>query len=278
MSASDLGQPAGRSAGRRAGHRGRGTARLGFRIAAPLVALALVLALWQSGVIYSLFGLQEFTVPKPATIFSTLAGNWSSVWGNQQTTLVEAVTGYLLGSAAGFGAAVLVTATGVGRRLLPGLAGALNAVPIVATAPVAVLYLGYGGSSKVAIVAILTAAVMLLNACKGLNAVDPDQLHLMHSYASTRWQIIVKLRIPSALPYVFTALKYNVTLALVGAIIAEFFGGYGGVGIEMIQALSGFSMTLVWAAMLLVGVTGIVWYEAVTALEWGLNRWYPSAR
>jgi NitT/TauT family transport system permease protein len=141
-----------------------------------------------------------------------------------------------------------------------------------------VLYLGYGGNSKIAIVAILTAAVMLLNAYKGLNSVDADHLNLMHSYASTRWQIIAKLRVPSALPYVFTALKYNVTLALVGAIVAEFFGGYGGVGIEVIQAMSAFTMTVVWAAMLLVGVTGIVWYQVVTALEWIFARWYPSPR
>lgn len=275
MSASLADQQAGASARRRNSR--RGVRQVALRVAAPLAALAIVLGLWQSGVIYSLFGLQQFTVPTPATIFSTLAGNWSSIWGNEQTTLVEAVTGYLLGSAAGFAAAVLVTATGIGLRLLPGLAGALNAVPIVATAPVAVLYLGYGGNSKIAIVAILTAAVMLLNAYKGLVSVDGDHLSLMHSYAATRWQIIAKLRIPAALPYVFTALKYNVTLALVGAIVAEFFGGYGGVGIEMIQALSAFTMTLVWAAMLLVGVTGIAWYQLVTALEWICTRWYPSA-
>jgi NitT/TauT family transport system permease protein len=271
-----MGRPAGRSAGNR-NHR-RGLAQVVLRVAAPVVALAVVLALWQSGVFYSLFGLQQYTVPTPATIASTLAGNWSSIWGNQQTTLLEAVAGYLLGSAVGFGMAVLVTATGIGRRLLPGVAGALNAVPIVATAPIAVLYLGYGGNSKIAIVAILTAAVMLLNAYKGLNSVDADHLNLMHSYASTRWQIIAKLRVPSALPYVFTALKYNVTLALVGAIVAEFFGGYGGVGIEVIQAMSAFTMTVVWAAMLLVGVTGIVWYQVVTALEWIFARWYPSPR
>lgn len=276
MSVSVMGRPAGRSAGNR-NHR-RGLAQVVLRVAAPVVALAVVLALWQSGVFYSLFGLQQYTVPTPATIASTLAGNWSSIWGNQQTTLLEAVAGYLLGSAVGFGMAVLVTATGIGRRLLPGVAGALNAVPIVATAPIAVLYLGYGGNSKIAIVAILTAAVMLLNAYKGLNSVDADHLNLMHSYASTRWQIIAKLRVPSALPYVFTALKYNVTLALVGAIVAEFFGGYGGVGIEVIQAMSAFTMTVVWAAMLLVGVTGIVWYQVVTALEWIFARWYPSPR
>jgi NitT/TauT family transport system permease protein len=253
-------------------------ARVVRRAAPPLAALVVLLALWQAGVFHALFGLQVYIVPKPTGIWSTLTANWSSIWSAQWTTLQEAVVGYLLGGGLGFGVALLITATGAGRRLLPGVAGALNAVPIVATAPIAVLYLGFGMSSKVVIVLVLTAAVMLLNAYKGLTSVNRDHLDLMHSYAATRWQVIVKLRIPSALPYIFTALRYNVTLALVGAIIAEFFGGYGGVGIEMEQALQGFSMTVVWGAMLLVGITGIVWFQLVGALEWVTNRWYPSAR
>jgi NitT/TauT family transport system permease protein len=248
------------------------------RVVPPLAALAALLALWQAGVFNSLFGLQEYIVPKPTAIWSTLTGSWSSIWPAQQTTLEEAIAGYLLGGALGFGAALLIIATGVGRRALPGAAGALNAVPIVATAPIAVLYLGFGMSSKVVIVLILTAAVMLLNAYKGLTSVNQDRLDLMHSYAATRWQVIVKLRMPSALPYIFTALRYNVTLALVGAIIAEFFGGYGGVGVEMVQALQGFSMNVVWAAMLLVGLVGIVWFQVVGGLERVTNRWYPTAR
>ena len=248
------------------------------RVAPPLAALAVVLALWQAGVFQALFGLQEYIVPKPGTIWSTLTGSWSSIWSAQRTTLEEALVGYVLGGALGFGAALLIIATGAGRRLLPGVAGALNAVPIVATAPIAVLYLGFGMSSKVVIVLILTAAVMLLNAYKGLTSVNRDHLDLMHSYAATRWQVIVKLRVPSALPYIFTALRYNVTLALVGAIIAEFFGGYGGVGVEIVQALQGFSMSVVWAAMLLVGLTGIIWFQVVGALEWVTARWYPTAR
>jgi NitT/TauT family transport system permease protein len=248
------------------------------RVAPPLAALVAVLVLWQAGAFHALLGLQEYIVPKPASIWSTLTGSWSSVWAAQRTTLEEAVAGYLLGSGLGFAVAVLITATGIGKRLLPGVAGALNAVPIVATAPIAVLYLGFGIGSKVVIVFLLTAAVMLLNAYKGLTSADRDHLDLMHSYAATRWQIIAKLRIPSAHPYIFTALRYNVTLALVGAIIAEFFGGYGGVGVEMVQALQGFSMTVVWAAMVLVGVIGIVWFQAVSLLEWVTSRWYPVAR
>jgi NitT/TauT family transport system permease protein len=264
--------PDGRAPAGRPGGRAR---RLLSRVVPPVLALLVVLTLWQLGLFERFLGLQTYIVPEPATIFSQFTSDWSAIWQAQWTTLVEAITGYVFGAVLGFALAVLVTATGLGRRFLPGVAGAINAVPIVATAPISVLYLGYGSSSKIAIVTVLTASVMLLNANKGLNAVADDQVDLMHSYAATRWQVIVKLRAPSSLPFVFTALKYNVTLALVAAIIAEFFGGFGGVGIEMVQALSGFSLTLVWAAMVLVGVLGIAWYQIVSATEWLATRSRP---
>jgi NitT/TauT family transport system permease protein len=119
---------------------------------------------------------------------------------------------------------------------------------------------------------------MALNACKGLTSVPADPVDLMHSYAASRWQILSKLRVMYALPYVFTALKYNVTIALVAAIIAEFFGGYGGVGPEMVQALSAFAMALAWSVMVVVGAVGILWYEALVGLERLCMGWHSSFR
>jgi len=260
--------------------RGRGgtSARRAARVSLPLVALAAVLLLWQGGIFNRLFNLQDYTVPRPSEIATTLHGNWSGIWAAQWTTLTEAVIGYALGGALGFAAAVAVTMTGIGRRLVPGLAGAVNALPIVALAPIAILDLGYGASSKIAVVALLTGAVMALNACKGLTSVGADPLHLMYSYAASRRQILTKVRVMHALPYVFTALKYNVTIALVGAIIAEFFGAYGGVGPEMVQALSAFAMSLAWSVMVVVGAVGILWYEAFVGLERLCMGWHSSYR
>lgn len=249
-----------------------------LRVLLPLAALVLVLALWQGGVLNRLFGLQDYTVPKPSAIVSTVHGQWSSVWSAQLTTFTEAAIGYVIGAALGFAAAVLVTVFGAGRRLVPGLAGAVNALPVVALAPVAVVYLGYGGSSKIAVVTLLTAAVMTLNACKGLNSVGPDQLKLMHSYAATPAQILIKVRVPQSLPYLFTALKYNVAIALVCAIIAEFFGAYGGVGPEMVQALSAFAMPLAWGVMLIMGLTGIICYQVIAVIERLCTGWQPHQR
>ena len=267
-------QPAG-APGRVRGHLSlRRVARVGL----PLAALAAILLLWQAGIINRLFNLPDYTVPRPSIIASTLHSNWSSIWSAQWTTLTEAVIGYVIGGVLGFASAVAVAMTGIGRRLIPGLAGAVNALPIVALAPIAVLDLGYGASSKIAVVTLLTGSVMALNACKGLTSVAGDPLHLMHSYAASRWQILTKLRVMHALPYVFTALRYNVTIALVAAIIAEFFGAYGGVGPEMVQALQAFAMPLAWSVMVVVGLVGILWYEALVALERLCLGWHSSYR
>ena len=260
------------------GARGHVLARRAAKVGLPLAALAVVLLLWQGGVFNRLFNLPDYTVPRPSVIASTLHSNWSGIWSAQWTTLTEAVIGYVLGGVLGFASAVAVTMTGIGRRLVPGLAGAVNALPIVALAPIAVLDLGYGASSKIAVVTLLTGAVMALNACKGLTSLAGDPLHLMYSYAASRWQILAKLRAMHALPYVFTALKYNVTIALVGAIIAEFFGAYGGVGPEMVQALSAFAMPLAWSVMVVVGAVGILWYEALVGLERLCLGWHSSYR
>lgn len=256
----------------------RNVARMAMRITLPVVALAIVVSLWQSGVLHSVFGIEEYTVPKPSTIVDTFRERWSVIWAAQWITLVEAFYGYVLGGLVGIGIAVLVESSGIGRRFVPGLAGAITAMPIVALAPIAVLYFGFGQSSKVAVVTLLCAAVMVLSVCKGLSSVQPDPLNLMHSYAAPRWQVIWKLKLPNSLPYVFSALKYNVTLALVCAIIAEFFGGYGGVGIEIVQTLATFDMPLAWAAMLLVGVVGVVWFQAMAVIERFATRWHASNR
>jgi NitT/TauT family transport system permease protein len=252
--------------------------RLALRVVAPVAAFVVVVWLWQAGVFHSAFGLKEYTVPYPKTIAELIRDDRSELWDAVEITLREALIGYALGNVVGFLLAIVVTATGFGRRVLPGVAGALNAIPIVAVAPIFTLYFGFGSGSKVAVVILMTTAVMLLNAYKGLNAVGADPQDLVYSYAASRTQTMVKLRIPCSLPYVFTALKYNVTLALVGAIIAEFFGGYGGVGIEMVQALASFSMPRAWAYMILIGVVGVVWFQLVAVIERLATGWHSSFR
>lgn len=261
-----------------AGERRSRVGRLAMRVLVPSVAFVLVVGLWQVGLFHSIFGLEEYTVPYPRAIAELIREDWPDLWSALEVTLREAAIGYAIGNAAGLGIAIGIVATGRGRRTLTGVAGALNAIPIVAIAPVSTLYFGFGAASKIAVVVVMTAAVMLLHAYKGLSSADSDSHDLVYSYAATRTQTMIKLRIPHALPFLFTALKYNVTLALVGAIIAEFFGGYGGVGIEMVQALAAFEMPRAWAYMILVGALGITWFQSVALIERATTGWHSSFR
>lgn len=248
------------------------------RVLAPIIAFVVVITLWESGVLHRAFDLKEYTVPYPSKILEVVQDDWDVLWEALAITLKEAVVGYAVGNVIGFGVALLVVATGWGTRALPGFAGALNSIPVVAVAPVSILYFGFGMASKVAVVALLTSAVMLLNSFKGLTAVASEPIDLMYSLSASRRDTMLKLRIPQSLPYIFTALKYNVTLALVGAIIAEFFGGYGGVGLQMVQALAAFAMPRAWALMVLVGLLGVVWFQIVVVIERWATRWHESMR
>jgi NitT/TauT family transport system permease protein len=248
------------------------------RLLAPIVAFVVVVTLWEKGLFHTWFGLKEYTVPYPSTILEVIRDDWDSLSEALEITFKEASIGFVIGNVVGFAIAVGVVATGWGTRVLPGLAGALNSVPVVAVAPVSVMYFGFGLASKVAVVVLMTTAVMLLNSYKGLTAVANEPLDLMHSYAASGIRTMVKLRIPQSLPYVFTALKYNVTLALVGAIIAEFFGGYGGVGLQMVQALAAFAMPRAWALMILVGLIGVICFQLIVIIERLATRWHESMR
>jgi len=248
------------------------------RILAPIAAFVVVMTLWEKGFFHEWFDLQEYTVPYPSTIVEEMREEWSTLWGAMEITLKEALVGYVIGSTLGFAGAVFVVLTGWGRSVLPGIAGGLNSIPVVAVAPVSILYFGFGMASKVAVVVLMTSAVMLLNSYKGLTAIANEPLELMHSYSASRVRTLVSVRLPLSLPYLFTALKYNVTLALVGAIIAEFFGGYGGVGLQMVQALAAFGMPKAWALMVLVGVLGIVWFQIVVIVERLTTSWHESMR
>ena len=138
----------------------------------------------------------------------------------------EAVVGLLIGATFGFLCAWLFVSVPLLRAGALPIAAALNSIPIVAVAPIAVLWLGFGQPSKIAVVALMTFAPMVVNAFKGLYSVDRQALDLMDSVAATPWQVFVKLRVPSSLPYVFSALKVGITLALIGALVSEFFNAH----------------------------------------------------
>jgi NitT/TauT family transport system permease protein len=256
-----------------------GRARRLWRVLLPAVTFVAFVAAWQSGLVHKAFDLEAYTLAYPSDILDTLRSEEAATLLQETgVTLAAALAGFAIGSASGFLLAILLAEYGVLRRaLLPMLSG-LVSMPIIALAPLMVLYFGLGISSKIAVATIMTAAPMAVTAYKGLSAYDSDSADLLASYAASRADVWRRLKLPVSLPYVFTALKLNVNLSLIGVIIAEFFGGDHGLGREMKYAIETFNMPVAWTTILIASVLGIVLYQLVNGIERLAVPWDRSFR
>jgi NitT/TauT family transport system permease protein len=245
----------------------------------PLMVFIALVGLWQLGAFHALFGLKEFQLPYPAQIALALWDRADVLWRDTiQFTAPEAAVGLVLGGLAGFACAVLfATAPFLRRGGLP-IAASLNSIPIIAISPIAVLWLGFGQSSKIAVVALMVFAPMVVNAFKGLSSIDPHSLELMTSLAASPRDVFWKLRLPHALPYVFTALKVGTTLAMIGAIVAEFFNAQRGLGVTLSNNIQVAKMPIAWAAIVVAALLGLGLYALVSVVERAVIPWHVSFR
>jgi NitT/TauT family transport system permease protein len=245
----------------------------------PLALFVALLGLWEAGLFHALFGLREFQLPYPLQIWAALAARWDLLLFEAVAyTGLEAVVGLLLGSVLGFACACLFVAVPFLRRGALPIAASLNSILIIAISPIAVLWLGFGQPSKIAVVALMTFAPMVVNAFKGLSSVERGPLELMESIAASPRDQFLKLRLPHALPYVFTALKVGTTLAMIGALVAEFFNAERGLGITLSNNIQVARMPLAWAAIVAAAILGLLLYGAVSLVERLTIPWHVSFR
>jgi len=237
-----------------------------------------VILLWEGGV--RLFNIQQFLLPKPTDIISTFIARFGELMGVAAFTLQGAIGGFVIGCTAGilvaFATARWVT---VRESLLP-FAIAANSVPIIAFAPILNNWFGITSPlSKMMIAAVIVFFPMMINTVRGLTLVDPTQLELMHSYAASEFEILFKVRIPNALPYMFNAFKVCSTLSLIGAVVGEFFGGpRASLGVFITQEASLFRFADSWAAIIIASMTGILFYVIILLLERVTIPWHVSMR
>ncbi|SEU12082.1 ABC transporter permease [Paenibacillus sp. NFR01] len=244
----------------------------------PLLLGALFLLLWEKQVFHKLFDLKKYQLPLPSAIYEALRDNFSLLLSYTGYTLTEAVVGMLLGSACGFLIALAATAWPRWGSSSLTLVAALNAVPIVALAPIMNLWFGDGIGSRAAIVVATTMAAMAINSYKGMTAVDPLALDLMHSYAAGKPAVFRYLRIQNSLPYVFTALKINATASMIGAIVGEFFFSSRGLGYLLSNSIKVAKMPLGWSCIVLAAIAGVLFYLVIEWLEKIFIRWHASQR
>jgi NitT/TauT family transport system permease protein len=244
----------------------------------PLVVFALVVGLWE-GLVRALH-VQQFLLPKPSTIISVFWTQRHVLWPAGWYTFKEALGGFAIGSGAGVVAATVVGRFRTAGQALMPIFIAANAVPIIAFAPIFGAWFNpIQPQSKMAIAAVLCFLPVMVNTLRGLQSARPRQVELMRSYAASELEIWRRVRVPTALPFLFTALKVASVLSMIGAIVGEYFGGaMNALGVTINTDAQIFQFDAAWAGILVASLLGIALYSAVVVAERLVVRWSPEAR
>lgn len=244
----------------------------------PVIFGLTLLALWQMAV--RLYGISPVILPAPSEIGAQIAGSLPTLWADFVQTFVKgALSGYLIGCMAAVGVAVLIDRSPFLQRGLLPVGNFVAALPIVGIAPIMVMWFGFDWHSKAAVVVIMVFFPVLVNMVAGLKATDSMQRDLMATYSASYWQSLFKLRLPAAMPFLFNGLKIATTLALIGAIVAEFFGSpIVGMGFRITAEIGRLGLPMIWAEIAVAALAGSAFYGAVALIEKRVTFWHPSQR
>jgi NitT/TauT family transport system permease protein len=242
----------------------------------PAIAVFVAaIVIWQLSI--DIFNIRRFLLPKPGAIVTAFWDQRGPLWDAGWLTLKEAVGGFAIGSSAAMVfAVVLARFRGLGDALMP-IAIAANAIPIIAFAPIFNAWFDpLSPSPRMATAAVLCFFPVLVNTLRGLTSVRPTQIELMRSYGAGELAIFRRVRVPTALPFVFSALKVATVLAMIGAIVSDYFGTFGSLGITIKNSVSLFDFETAWAAILMASVLGVALYVAVAVVERFALQWDPT--
>jgi NitT/TauT family transport system permease protein len=247
------------------------------RLGPPLLFGLGVLILWEA--VVRLFQVPAVILPAPSSIAWRLVSSVPTLSADFVQTIRGVLAGYLIGNLAGLVIAVLIDRSPFLQRGLLPLGNLVSALPIIGVAPIMVMWFGFDWQSKAAVVVIMTFFPMLVNAAAGLKSAGAMERDLMKTYAADYRQTLLKLRLPASLPFVFNALKINTTLAMIGAIVAEFFGTPTvGMGFRISTEVGHLSIDMVWATIVVAAVTGSLFYAIVAGIERRATFWHASYR
>lgn len=249
-----------------------------FGVVIPVVFGLALLLIWE--IVTQGAKVPTVLLPSPSQIWDRLVDSVPILWADFQQTFLKAVlAGYVIGCGAGFAVAIAVDRSPFLKRGLLPIGNFVSALPIIGIAPILVMWFGFDWPSKAAVVVAMTFFPMLVNTVAGLNATGQIERDLMRTYASSYWQTLFKLRLPAAAPFVFNALKINSTLALIGAIVAEFFGTpIVGMGFRISTEVGKLNIDLVWAEIAVAAVAGSAFYGVIALIERAVTFWHPSVR
>lgn len=249
-----------------------------IRLAMPVLFGLTLIAIWE-GVVRG-FDISAVLLPAPSVIAVTFAGSTAILWEDfVQTVIKGALSGYVLGCGAAIVIAIAIDGSDFLKRGLLPVGNFVAALPIVGMAPILVMWFGFDWQSKAAVVVVMVFFPVLVNTVQGLQAATAMQRDLMKTYAASPAQMMLKLRLPMAMPFIFNGLKIATTLALIGAIVAEFFGSpIRGMGFRISTSVGQLALDLVWAEIVVAALVGSAAYGSVAMIERVVTFWHPSQR
>ena len=240
----------------------------------PLGAIALFLLLWWQAV--EQFDIKPFIAPSPVAVATVLVERFDILMTNLLPTAIEAVCGFLLGNIAAISLATVFVYRKTAEEALFPIAVMVNTIPVVAKAPILVLLLGNGMEPKIAIAAIICFFPTLVNMTRGLRDVRPEQLELMRILSATPREVFFRIRVPNALPYLFSALKIAASTAVIGAIVGEWIGSNIGIGALIIQATYNFDSPLLYATIVVGSTFSALFFGVISLAERRMLRWHSA--
>ena len=246
----------------------------------PIVALVLFLSIWQF--IPMMLDIKPFILPKPTDVIAAAAADWALLWPAIRITITESLIGFLLSAAIGIAISVVLASSRILEISIYPYAVILQTIPVIAVAPIVVIWFGSGFNSIVIISFLIGFFPIISNTLMGLNSVDKNMQELFTLYNASKWKTMWKLRIPAAMPYIMTGLKISSTLSIVGAITGEYIagigGGKGGLGYAITVAAVQLKTPYLFACGIAAAVFGICFYLIVNLFaHLMLKSWHESA-
>ncbi len=241
-----------------------------------LLGIVAMLVLWELACV--LFSVPEYLLPRPSTIIARLVDDWRLLADHVLVTITETVLGFALAVLVGVVAAVLVTTSERIKDLLMPLIVVTQLVPKIAIAPVALIWFGYGLSSKVVMAFLIAVFPIIIDMAAGLTMVERELVELLRSLGASRWKIFLKVQIPNSLPHLFSGMRVSMTLAMIGAVVGEFVGGSQGLGYIIVVGTSELKTALVFAAIFVLTAAGFLVYVLIEMIERLVIPWSASER
>ncbi len=237
----------------------------------PLVSILVILAIWEGLCVFKV--VPDFMLPSPGETVRAFLGDFDLLMGHLRVTLLETLAGTVCGVAIGFGTACLMDRWDWAYKAVYPLIVLTQTIPAVAIAPLLVLWFGYGMMPKVILIVLITFFPIVIGVLGGFRSVDQDALDLMRSMGASRWQIFRHLKFPHALPHFFSGLRITVAYAVVGAVLAEWLGGFAGLGVYMTRVKKSFAYDRMFAVIFLISIISLLLIWLVNVLQRRCMPW-----